>query len=76
MIIYIIKSLDIFLDDAKLAELWFVRRPGSNGIVHSIEAYDERRNLVLQLFGRPADAEAESAAWRALIAEVRQTYGL
>jgi len=76
MIIYIIKSLDIFLDDAKLAELWFVRRPGSNGIVHSIEAYDERRNLVLQLFGRPADAEAESAAWRALIAEVRQKYGL
>lgn len=76
MIIYIIKSLDIFLEDAKLAELWFVRRPGSNGIVHSIEAYDERRNLVLQLFGRPADAEAESAAWRALIAEVRQTYGL
>ena len=76
MIIYIIKSLDIFLDDAKLAELWFVRRPGSNGIVHSIEAYDERRNLVLQLFGRPADAEAESEAWRALIAEVRQQYGL
>lgn len=76
MIIYIIKSLDIFLEDAKLAELWFVRRPGSNGIVHSIEAYDERRNLVLQLFGGPADAEAESAAWRALIAEVRQTYGL
>ena len=76
MIIYIIKSLDIFLDDAKLAELWFVRRPGSNGIVNSIEAYDERLNLVLQLFGRPADAAAESEAWRALIAEVRQTYGL
>lgn len=76
MIIYIIKSLDIFLDDAKLAGLWFVRRPGSNGIVHSIEAYDDRRNLVLQLFGRPADAEAESEAWRALIAEVRQKYGL
>ena len=53
-----------------------IRRPGSNGIVHSIEAYDDRRNLVLQLFGRPADAEAESEAWRALIAEVRQTYGL
>ncbi|WP_342338101.1 MULTISPECIES: hypothetical protein [Neisseriaceae] len=45
-------------------------------MVHSIEAYDDRRNLVLQLFGRPADAEAESEAWRALIAEVRQTYGL
>ncbi len=70
------EKFNFFLDDAKLAELWFVRRPGSNGIVHSIEAYDERRNLVLQLFGRPADAEAESEAWRALIAEVRQTYGL
>ena len=70
------EKFNFFLDDAKLAELWFVRRPGSNGIVHSIEAYDDRRNLVLQLFGRPADAEAESEAWRALIAEVRQTYGL
>ncbi len=76
MIIRIINFLNFFLDDAKLAELWFVRRPGSNGIVHSIEAYDDRRNLVLQLFGRPTDAKAESEAWRALIAEVRQTYGL
>ena len=76
MIICIINFLNFFLDDAKLAELWFVRRRGSNGIVHSIEAYDDRRNLVLQLFGRPADAAAESEAWRALIAAVRQTYGL
>ena len=76
MIIYIINLLNFFLDDTKLAELWFVRRPGSNGIVYSIEAYDDRRNLVLHLFGSPADAEAESEAWRALIAEVRQIYGL
>lgn len=53
MIIYITNFLNIFLDDAKLAELWFVRRPGSNGIVHSIEAYDDRRNLVRNCLADP-----------------------
>ena len=66
----------LFLDDTKLAETWFVRRPGSNGIVHSIEAYDDKRNLVLQLFGRPVDAQAETEDWRKLIGEVCAQYGL
>ena len=70
------EKFKLFLDDSKLAETWFVRRPGSNGIVHSIEAYDDKRNLVLQLFGRPADADSETEAWRDLIAQVRAQYGL
>lgn len=70
------EGFSLHLKDGELAQVWFVRRPGSSGVVHSIEAYDRNRNLVLQLFGRPADAPAEPEAWRGLMAQVCGQYGL
>lgn len=62
------------IQDSKIAEFWFVCRPGSNGIVHSFEAYDSRRELVLQFFGRQADASSEPQEWRDLVAEICQEF--
>ncbi|MDO4640614.1 MAG: ChuX/HutX family heme-like substrate-binding protein [Neisseria sp.] len=68
------EHFSFYLKDDALAEVWFVRRPGSTGIVHSLEAYNSNRELVLQLFGRPADAEEEPQQWRDLITETLETF--
>lgn len=61
------ENFTLHLNDQAIAQFWFVRRPGSNGIVHSFEAYDAKRELVLQLFGRQADANSEPENWRKLV---------
>ncbi|MDK4575163.1 MULTISPECIES: ChuX/HutX family heme-like substrate-binding protein [Kingella] len=58
------------IQDQSISQFWFVRRPGSNGIVHSFEAYNDQRELVLQLFGRQADAESEPADWQQLVQDI------
>lgn len=68
-------QFSLHLKDQHIAGFWFVRRPGSNGIVHSFEAYNSRRELVLQFFGRQADAEEEPNDWRALVQSVLADFG-
>jgi len=55
------------VDTAGLASLWLVRKPTRDGIVTSIEAFDDTGELVLQLFGVRKPGIAESEAWRALL---------
>lgn len=64
------EQFTLHLHDENIAQFWFVRRPGSNGIVHSFEAYDAQRQLVLQLFGRQADATTEPENWQELVQEI------
>lgn len=64
------ENFTLHLNDSGIDQFWFVRRPGSNGIVHSFEAYDANRELVLQLFGRQADARSEPENWRELVQEI------
>lgn len=64
------ENFTLHLNGSAIEQFWFVRRPGSMGIVHSFEAYDKNRELVLQLFGRQADAECEPENWRELVQEI------
>lgn len=57
---------DLHLKMEGVAELWLVRRPTTEGIVTSIEAYDASGNIILQLFGPRRPGIPERKAWRDL----------
>lgn len=69
-------QFDLHLKDQDMAAFWLVRRPGSNGIVHSFEAYNRRRELVLQWFGRQADEPSEPHEWRELVQGILADFGV
>ncbi|WP_447745934.1 hemin-degrading factor [Pseudomonas nicosulfuronedens] len=49
-----------------VAELWRVRKPSSDGVVTSWEAFDASGELVLQVFGARKPGVPELQAWRDL----------
>lgn len=57
---------DLHLKMEGVAELWRVRRPTTEGIVTSIEAYDASGSIILQLFGPRRPGIPERKGWREL----------
>jgi putative hemin transport protein len=49
-----------------IAETWLVRKPTKRGPAISIEAFDAQGSLILQLFGKRAEAGTDTADWDAL----------
>ncbi len=49
--------------------VWAVRKPTQDGVVTSIEAYDDGGNLLVQFFGRRKPGAPEDEAWRSLVAK-------
>ncbi|MFN3938613.1 MAG: hemin-degrading factor [Gemmobacter sp.] len=50
----------------KVAEVWLVRKPTRRGDAVSVEAFDAEGRLILQLFGKRAEGDTDTAAWDAL----------
>lgn len=50
-----------------ITELWRVRKPTTEGIVSSLEAYDANGNIIIQLFGPRKPGIPEVKAWRELV---------
>jgi putative hemin transport protein len=50
----------------KVAEVWLVRKPTKRGDAVSIEGFDDRGQLIVQLFGKRSEAATDTAAWDAL----------
>lgn len=57
-------EFNLHLRDAAISELWRVRKPTVDGIVTSIEAFDQHGELVVQLFGARKPGGLEQLAWR------------
>ncbi len=57
---------DMHLKMEGIAELWLVRKPTTEGIVTSIEAYDANGDIVIQLYGPRRPGLPERRAWREL----------
>ncbi len=49
-----------------ITQLWRVRKPTTDGVITSWEAYDAQGNLVVQLYGVRKPGLAECENWRAL----------
>lgn len=57
----------LHLDDGGIESVWEVHKPNRDGGVTSLEAFDARGELVLQVYGERREGNAESSSWRALL---------
>ncbi|THU37240.1 hemin-degrading factor [Niastella caeni] len=58
-------NLHLKLDD--IASTWAVKKPTSDGTIHSIEIFDAKGNLVVQFFGKRKPGAPELSAWTELV---------
>lgn len=47
----------------KVAEVWLVRKPTKRGDAISVEAFDKTGQLILQIFGKRAEAATDTTGW-------------
>ncbi|MBA1274764.1 hemin-degrading factor [Stutzerimonas azotifigens] len=59
-------DFNLHLDVRGVTELWRVRKPSSDGVITSWEAFDAQGELVVQLFGARKPGIPERDDWRAL----------
>lgn len=60
-------AFNLHLRDSAIVELWRVRKPTADGMVTSLEAYDDQGELIVQLFGARKPGQPELSAWSALV---------
>lgn len=46
---------------------WLVKKPTTDGLVHSIEVFDAKGNTIVQFFGKRKPGLPESQAWRSIL---------
>ncbi|MVW76628.1 hemin-degrading factor [Pseudomonas xionganensis] len=59
-------EFNLHLQTAGVRQLWRVRKPSTDGVITSWEAFDEQGELILQLFGARKPGVPEREDWRAL----------
>lgn len=66
------EKFNLHLNDAQIDSLWIVKKPTNLGLVHSVEAFDNQGNLIVQFFGKRKPNIPEREDWRTLINELGQ----
>ena len=59
-------EFNLHLKTPAIAQLWRVRKPSSDGMVTSWEAFDEQGEMIVQLFGARKPGIPERSDWREL----------
>lgn len=65
-------TFNLHLRQDGVARVFSVRKPTSDGIVTSVEAFDGRDRNILLMFGARKPGEPERDAWRALVARLEK----
>lgn len=60
-------DFNMHLDMSKIAQTWIVRKPTEDGIVTSIEVFNEMGDIIIQFFGKRKPGIPELEDWRTLI---------
>ncbi|MGE8500499.1 MAG: hemin-degrading factor [Pseudomonas sp.] len=68
-------EFNLHLKTPGVTELWRVRKPSSDGVITSWEAYDADGEIVVQLFGARKPGVPELEQWRALAEEAATLQG-
>lgn len=58
-------NLHLKLDD--IASTWAVKKPGTDGVIHSLELYDAAGELIVQFFGKRKPGVPELTEWTEFI---------
>ncbi len=57
-----------------VAEAWIVRKPTVDGLVCSLELFDQHGDVIAMFFGERKPGQAELCEWRALLDQLREEY--
>lgn len=63
-------GLNLHLREDLIAETWAIKRPSSDGIITSIEAFNAKGDSILTLFGKRKPGNPELAMWQNIVAKV------
>lgn len=63
-------DFNLHLDMTGVAETWIVRKPTVDGIVTSIELYNQEGETIVQFFGKRKPGNPELETWKELVAEL------
>ncbi len=63
-------KFNLHLDEAGIAECWITRKPTKDGLISSLEVFDEKGELIVTFFGRRQEGDAEQEIWREILSEV------
>lgn len=66
-------NFSLHLKTGPVARAWLVRKPTADGIVTSVEVYDEDGMMIVQFFGARKPGVEEREDWRALTAKLEAT---
>ena len=58
---------NLHLDTRAITQAWIVRKPTVDGVVSSLELFDDAGELILQLFGARKPGQPELEDWRRLL---------
>jgi putative hemin transport protein len=61
-------SFELHVREPEIARAWIVRKPTRDGIVTSLELFDDEGRNVLMMFGERKPNKAELDGWRSLVA--------
>lgn len=64
-------GFNLHVREDRLAAIWAVDKPTSDGTVSALEVFDAQRRLVVQCFGARKPGQPESPGWRALLQAVK-----
>lgn len=60
-------DFNMHLDTSLIHSSWIVKKPTSDGIVSSLECFDEKGEMIVQFFGLRKPGKPELEEWRALV---------
>ena len=63
-------NFNMHLDMDKIAETWIVRKPTEDGIVTSVEVFNEKGDIIVQFFGKRKPGIPELSEWQEIIADL------
>jgi putative hemin transport protein len=60
-------DFNLHLNENGISETWLVKKPTTDGLVHSVECYDQNGELIVQFFSKRKPGNPESEEWRLLL---------
>jgi putative hemin transport protein len=63
-------DFNLHLDESRISRSFIVRKPTEDGLVTSVEVFNEKGDLIVTLFGKRKPGNPELLGWRDIVKEV------
>lgn len=64
-------EFNLHLKESAIAQSWIVRKPTDDGVVTSLELFNDKNELIATIFGKRKPGIPEMTTWRDIISEVQ-----